>query len=98
MLAVVEHEQELALAEITDDRVGRRSIRVVEKSQRANHRDRHEVGIVIGARSTYLTSSPDSLAAWIASRVLPVPPAPVRVTKRLSAMIPRTSTICSHDR
>ena len=45
-------------------------------------------GSVIGARSTYHTPSPNSpaipAATWIASRVLPTPPAPVNVTNRFS--------------
>lgn len=45
MLAIVEHQQQLALTEMTDDRVDRRAMRLVEKSQRANHRDRYAFGI-----------------------------------------------------
>lgn len=40
----------------------------------------------MGARSTYHAPSPNSgascVASWIASRVLPTPPAPVSVTSR----------------
>ena len=51
-------------------------------------------GSVIGARSTYHTPSPNSPetwpAIWIASRVLPTPPAPVNVTNRFWVSSSRT--------
>ena len=56
-------------------------------------------GSVIGARSTYHTPSPNSpaswAATWIASRVLPTPPAPVNVTSRFSASSSRTWVSCA---
>ena len=61
-------------------------------------------GSVIGARSTYHTPSPNSpaswAATWIASRVLPTPPAPVNVTTRFSASSSRSSVssrVAAHE-
>ena len=52
-------------------------------------------GLVIGSRATKYTPpayrSAASAATWRASRVLPVPPGPVRVTSRLLASSSRTS-------
>ncbi len=56
-------------------------------------------GSVIGARSTYQIPSLNSSASWlatcIASRVLPAPPAPVKVTSRFSASSSRTWVSCA---
>ncbi len=96
MLAVVQHHQQLTITDEPDHGVDPRCGPVdLEVRARGPPRRVRAPASVIGARSTYRTSSPNSRATSIASRVLPEPPAPVRVTRRLSASSPRTSAICA---
>ena len=81
----------------TQQRVRRRASRLVGQSQRDAHRGRDRSGSAIGARSTNHTLSanrpPSRRRSVHASRVLPTPPAPVRVTNRCSASSCRTWVI-----
>ena len=60
VLAVVQHHQHLTVGDEPQQRVHRGAARLIGQAQRAGHRHRHQLGSMIGARSTYHTPSRNS--------------------------------------
>ena len=99
MLGIVEQdEQPPALEPLADD-VDQSPPRLLLHVERVRHGARDERGISSGARGTQNTPSGKpslaSAAAWSESRVLPVPPGPVRVTSRTSSLRRSATTSAS---
>ena len=90
VLEVVEDEQQPLLGEEALEALGERNARRVSLSPSVCAIvGRTSAGSAIGASATKNTpcgkSSTSSAAAWSASRVLPVPPGPVSVSRRTSS-------------
>ena len=96
MLAIVEHEHELLRAERVRDRQRRCRARSEFEPERGSDGDRDELGIGRAAPARWPKPRRQCWAAGRATsrprRVLPMPPAPVRVTSRCAAARPRISS------
>ena len=88
VLAVVEDQQELLGADRARDTLGRHGARSEREAERARHGGRDELGIDKRPSSATHTPSGNLGRRWLAtsrpSRVLPMPPAPTRLTSRCS--------------
>src|SRR5258708_4880320 len=95
-LAIVEHEYELLRAKRVCDTFGRyRTCGEIEAEHR-RHGDRDKAGSVNGASAATQTPSPNlgsrRHTTSLLRRVLPMPPAPTRMTRRWEVLMSRISS------
>src|SRR5829696_3047210 len=89
MLAVIEHEQRPAWSQVTDDACGKRVLRLLPRaSSDASWRETRAGSPSDSSGTRYTPSgyrSAIALATYRANHVLPAPPAPVMVSKRVAS-------------
>ena len=89
MLKVVEEQEKALVDQIGTNDILRSCSARVFQAERLHHRRARSAGSASGARSTKTTPSRkrsmSSPATAVATRVLPLPPAPVRVSRRTSS-------------